>query len=131
MDDITFLSFDDVLLIHADQLERYGGLEGFIDRNIVESAVAQPKASMFGRYLHEDVAEMAAAYLFHFAAAQGFVDGNKRTAAACATIFLERNGYELGCSADQLYDLTMAVANRQMDKEAAGDWIRERLLPIT
>jgi len=128
VDEITFLTIDDVLEIHSRQLALYGGLEGFIDRNVVESATAQPQASMFGQYLHEDLAEMAAAYLFHFAAAQGFADGNKRTAAACATVFLGRNGYELGCTDDELYELTMAVANGRMTKEEAGDWIRDRLI---
>ena len=129
-DDIAFLTLDDVLEIHADQLARYGGRDGFIDRNVVASAVAQPQAGMFGQYLHEDLAEMAAGYLFHFAAAQGFVDGNKRTAAACATVFLARNGYELDCTDDELYELTLAVATHQLTKEGAGDWIRERLTPL-
>jgi len=129
MDDITFLSLDDVIEVHRRQLDLYGGSDGFIDRNVVESAAAQPAMSMFGQYLHEDVAEMAAAYLFHFAAAQGFVDGNKRTAAGCATVFLGRNGYELGCTEDDLYELTMAIANGRMSKEEAGDWIRDRLAP--
>ena len=81
MNGITFLTFDEVLQIHRRHLDVYGGRDGFIDRSIVESATAQPQASMFGQYLHEDIAHMAAAYLFHFAAAQGFVDGNKSTAA--------------------------------------------------
>jgi death-on-curing protein len=93
MDDIEFLSFEDLMGIHSDQLARYGGSDGFIDRNVVESALAQPQASMFGDYLHTDLAEMAAAYVFHFAASQGFVDGNKRTAAVCAGVFVARNGY--------------------------------------
>src|SRR4051812_41929036 len=63
-----------------------------------ESATAQPQATMFGEYRHADIAEMAAAYLSHFAAAQGFVDGNKRTAAGAATVFLARNGYMLDLS---------------------------------
>lgn len=129
MEEINFLSIDDILEIHRRQLDLYGGLDGFNDRNVVESAAAQARASMFGQYLHEDLAEMAAAYLFHFAASQGFTDGNKRTAAACATVFLGRNGYELDCTDDELYELTMAVANNAMGKAEAGDWIRDRLVP--
>ena len=131
MGDITFLSFDDVLEIHQRQLALYGGQDGFIDRNVVESAAAQAQASMFGEYLHEDVAEMAAAYLFHFAAAQGFLDGNKRTAAGCATVFLGRNGYELDCTDDELYEMTIAVATSRAGKGEAGDWIRDRLVAVT
>lgn len=129
MDQIEFLSFEDLEQIHSDQLDRYGGSEGYIDQNVVKSALAQPQASMFGAYLHTDIAEMAAAYLFHFAASQGFIDGNKRTAAVCAGVFLARNGYRLGCTDEDLYELTIAIANNRMHKPEIGEWIRQRLVP--
>jgi len=73
---------------------------------------------------------MAAAYLFGFAASQGFTDGNKRTGAACATEFLARNGYQLGCPWEELYEVTMQVANHNTTKEQVADWIAERLTPM-
>ena len=76
MSDIYFLTLKDVLAIHDDQLNRYGGRAGFIDENLVKSATAQAQAKMFGQYLHPDIPMMAAAYLFHFTAAQGFADAN-------------------------------------------------------
>jgi death-on-curing protein len=130
MSDIVFLSLQDVLEIHADQLKRHGGREGFVDKNVVESAVAQPQARMFGEYLHPDIPMMAAAYLFHLAASQGFIDGNKRTGAASATEFLARNGYMLSCAWEELYDVTMRVANNLMAKEEIADWIFDRVVPI-
>ena len=129
MDAIRFLTLDDVLGLHRRQLARYGGRDGILDQNVVESALAQPQATMFGNYLHEDVAAMAAAYLFHFAAAQGFIDGNKRTGAVCATTFLGMNGYEIDCTDDELYEVTMEVANHRLEKAPLGDWIRDRLVP--
>ena len=81
-------------------------------------------------WLHTDITEMAAAYLFHFAAAQGFSDGNKRTGAACATEFPVRNGYDLDCGSNELYELTMHVANHTMSKDEIADWIATRLVPI-
>jgi death-on-curing protein len=61
VDEITFLTMDDVVELHSDQLARYGGMDGFVDRNVVESALAQPHATMFGEFLHADIVEMAAA----------------------------------------------------------------------
>jgi death-on-curing protein len=130
METPEFLTFEDVVELHAEQLARYGGREGFIDENVVRSAVAMPQAAMFGKYLHEDIAEMAAAYLFHFAAAQGFTDGNKRTALASSVEFLARNGYMLNCTDMDVYDLTMRVANHELEKPEIAEWIRERLAPI-
>jgi death-on-curing protein len=130
MEEIIFLSLDDVLQIHADQLAKFGGTEGFVDRGQVESAISQPAARMFGEYLQGDICGMAGAYLFFLAASQGFADGNKRTAANCAHAFLQINGFDLECSPEELYDLTMNVANRLSDKADIAEWIRERLVPI-
>ena len=84
---------------------------------------------MFGEYLNTDIAEMSAAYLFGFAASQGFRDGNKRVGANAALQFLLINGYDINCTSDELYVVTMAVANHQMDKQAVAAWIRQHLKP--
>jgi death-on-curing protein len=130
MSDYTFLTLDDVYAEHAEQLELYGGAAGVIDQGVIESAAAQASATMFGQYLHNDIAEIAAAYLFYLAASQGFCDGNKRTGAALADLFLEMNGYELKCDPEELYEITMQVANKVTDKEGVAEWIRDRLAPI-
>jgi hypothetical protein len=62
-----FLSLDDILEIHRDQIERYGGELSIRDRGLLESAVAMPQQSFGGEYLHPDIFEMAAAYAFHLA----------------------------------------------------------------
>jgi death on curing protein len=82
-----FLTLEDVLLIHEQQLERYGGSPGIRDRGLLESAVAQPQAGFGGKYVHESIFDMAAAYAFHIAENQPFVDGNKRAALASALCF--------------------------------------------
>ena len=62
--DIRFLSLTEVVEIHQDQLSRYGGADGIRDINLLISAVAMPQATYDGVYLHQDIHEMAAAYLF-------------------------------------------------------------------
>lgn len=79
---IDFLHLDDVVAIHLDQIERYGGEAGIRDAGLLESAVAQARATFGGEFLHADLFQMAAAYLFHIAKNHPFVDGNKRTGAA-------------------------------------------------
>jgi prophage maintenance system killer protein/DNA-binding phage protein len=89
--DPVFLDVEDVLLIHEEQLRRYGGSLGLRDRGLLESAVAMPRATASGELLHENLFAMAAAYAFHIAQNQPFVDGNKRTGllAAGFDAFLE------------------------------------------
>lgn len=62
---MDFLGVEDILTLHADQVELYGGEQGVRDMGLLESAAAQPRASFGGEFLHADIFEMAAAYMFH------------------------------------------------------------------
>jgi death-on-curing protein len=75
VEDPVFLTLGEVIEIHHDQIERYGGDSGIRDLGLLQSAMAIPAAGFGGRYLHADLCEMAAAYLFHFTQNYPFVDG--------------------------------------------------------
>ena len=83
-----FLGLDEVIEIHNDQIKRYGGHVGIRDIELLKSAVAMPAAGFGGDYLHTDIYEMAAAYLFHIVRNHPFIDGNKRTGAVASVVFL-------------------------------------------
>ena len=87
-----FLTLEDILEIHALQLERYGGGDGIRERGLLESATAQPMATFDGEFVHNGLFEMAAAYLFHIVSNPPFIDANKRTGLLSALVFLERTG---------------------------------------
>ena len=74
------------------------------------------QASFGGEYLHADLFEMAAAYAFHIAENQPFLDGNKRTALVSALVFLDINGFEILDAEMKLYTAMIAIANKEMDK---------------
>jgi len=116
MTEPEFLTLDDVLLIHDEQLEAYGGIQGIRDKGLLESAVMMPQASFGGEYLHQNLFEMAAAYAFHIAENQPFLDGNKRTALVSALVFLDINGFVILDEGMKLYDAMIAIANNKMDK---------------
>ncbi len=106
----TFLTLDEVLAIHAELVSRYGGSPGIRDLGLLESALAVPKASFGGEYLHGSLSEMAAAYLFHVVRNHPFVDGNKRAGLAAAIAFLGLNGQWLEADPVELGELVVAVA---------------------
>ena len=78
----VFLSLDEILEIHEQQIERYGGSQGLRDAAALESAVATPQATFGGEFLHTSIPAMAAAYLFHLCQNHAFIDGNERTASS-------------------------------------------------
>ena len=119
-----FLDVEDVLQIHADQLERYGGPSGVRDLGLLESAVSMPRASYAGEFLHGDLFAMAAAYLFHITRNHPFLDGNKRTGAASALVLLDLHGIEMTASDDALYDLVIGVATGTVSKATAAHFLR-------
>lgn len=122
---IEFIAIESVLELHAEELSISGGIHGVRDLRLLESALAQPEASFDGEYLHRDLYEMAAAYLFHIAQNHPFADGNKRTALVTALVFLHGNGVDVVTNAPaSLYDLTMAVADGSMGKAAVANELR-------
>ena len=129
IEDPEFLTVDDVLELHRDQIERYGGDPGIRDRGLIEAAVAMPRQSFGGQFLHVDLFEMAAAYSFHLAESQAFLDGNKRVGLAAAYVFLELNGYVLSRDEDRLYDAMIAIGTHQLDKAGLAQVLRECSVP--
>ena len=119
-----FLSMEDVLILHADQVDLFGGDPGVRDLGLLESAISQPKATFGGEYLHQDHFEMAAAYLFHIVQNHRFLDGNKRTGAVAALVFLDFNGIEVDVPSGSIYDLTIAVAMGQAGKQQIAEFFR-------
>jgi len=120
-----FLDFDDVLELHARALASYGGSPGVRDRGALVSAIAQPESTFDGEYLHGDLFAMAAAYAFHIAEAQAFVDGNKRAGVLAAIVFLDMNGFRIHHHDDILYLAMIEVSQRTMNKAQRADMLRE------
>lgn len=123
---IRFFELHQVIRIHANQIEKYGGAPEILDQKLIESAIAQPLASFGGQLLHPGLAEMAGAYLSHLASNHGFRDGNKRVGAATAIAFLRMNGATLACSEDELVELTRGVASHQISKDAVLKFFIEK-----
>lgn len=123
--DPIFLSRQEVLDIHRDQIDRYGGSGGLLNEGQFESALAQPQASFGGHFLHGDVYEMAAVYLHHLAQNHAFVDGNKRVATVAALVFLALNGRDFHAEPDDLEKMVFAVARGEMCREDVAHFFRQ------
>ena len=114
MSEPHFLSVADVEVLHQRSIARYGGTLGLRDRGGLEAAVNQPRNTFY--YGHGDLFDIAAAYAFHIAESQSFLDGNKRTAVAATFVFLELNGVVVAVEWTRIYDAMIAIAERRMSK---------------
>jgi death on curing protein len=121
-----FLSRDQVLELHRISLERHGGLDGLREPGLLDSALMQPEAAHF--YGQGDLSSIAAAYAFHIAQNQPFLDGNKRTAMGAALTFLETNSVDVAIfDRTKLYDAMIAIAEKRLDKAGLAAVFREQL----
>lgn len=120
---------DAVLAIHAEVLAAHGGATGIRSRDLLESAVAAPQATMMGQPLISEPLEIAAAYLFYLSGNHPFVDGNKRVALATCLVFLSENGLlkseEL--AVDDWENLTLAVAAGLLNRDEITATLRKLL----
>lgn len=123
-----WLRVDDVLQIHQDQIERYGGSPDLRDPGLLTSAVETPRATFDGRRLHGDLFEIAAAYLFHLVQNHPFVDGNKRTGTAAALVFLDLNGIEVAIDDDALVGHVLGVAQGQVAKPEIAAFLKRHVV---
>ncbi len=121
---MKFLSLTEVLEIHRDQIARYGGTTGIRDIELLKSALGMPMATYSGEFLHTDVFEMAAAYLFHLVKNHPFLDGNKRVGAVAALVFLLLNGHDFNVPEDAFAEMVLAVAQGETDKAEVAVFIR-------
>src|SRR6266705_722536 len=121
----VFLTFEEILEIHNDQIARYGGMAGIHDLGLLQSALAQPQATFGGQFLHTDLFEMAAAYLFHLVQNHSFIDGNKRAGTAVALVFLEMNDVDVNAPEHGLEILVLDVAQGNAGKKEIADFLRK------
>jgi len=126
----VFLSLDEILEIHAQQIERYGGSPGLRDAAGLESAVATPQATFGGELLHPTIPAVAAAYLFHLCQNHPFVDGNKRVGANAAITFLLMNDWEPAFEEEELADLVLSIASGGLSKPQLIEIFESRCRPF-
>jgi death-on-curing protein len=124
--ELEFLTREIVDAIHDEQIDAYGGIHGVRDENALESAIMAAQNVHY--YGGGDVYEVAAAYAFHLAESQAYLDGNKRTGAQAAFVFLE--GCGISCvrlPEQQTYEALIGIATHEMSRSGLADYFRSKL----
>ncbi|MDH4444666.1 MAG: type II toxin-antitoxin system death-on-curing family toxin [Akkermansiaceae bacterium] len=118
-----------VIAIHAQVLAAHGGATGIRSRELLESAIATPQATMMGQSMMADPIEIAAAYFFYLCSNHPFVDGNKRMALATCLIFLSENGLLANetLEVDAWESLTLNIAAGLLTRDEITEALRNLL----
>jgi death-on-curing protein len=118
-----YLTVGEVLAMHSDQIERYGGSHGVRDPGLLEAALYRPQTGYYA-----DLIEEAAALWESLSQNHAFIDGNKRTAFAATYTFLAINGARLSADARQTYDFVASLYEaNQFSFDKLVPWLREQV----
>ena len=112
-----------VLLLHEQLLQEFGGTAGIRDDGLLESALAAPFQTFGGQSLYPSVQAKAAQLGFGLVCNHPFVDGNKRIGAHVMLVFLALNGIELSYTQQELIDIIFAVAADRANNTDLLQWI--------
>jgi death on curing protein len=122
-----YLTVAEVLAMHADQIQRYGGSHGVRDQGLLEAALFRPQTGYYA-----DLIEEAAALWESLSQNHAFIDGNKRTAFAAMYAFLAINGARLTADAEETYAFVAALYEAGHFRfDQLVPWLRDHVMQET
>lgn len=119
------LTKQQVLLLHEQLLQEFGGTAGIRDEGLLDSALSAPFQTFGGQSLYPSVLTKAAQLGFGLVCNHPFMDGNKRIGTHVMLVFLALNGIELSYTQQELIDMIFAVAASQASAIDFLHWIIE------
>ncbi len=126
----SYLTLEQIFLIHDEQIELFGGSHGIRDLALLESAVMRPQATFGGNDLYNSIFEKAAVLMHSVILNHPFIDGNKRTGIASAIVFLERNKHTLKAKDKELINIALQVAIKKIDIEEIADRLKKHSMKL-
>lgn len=118
-----WITYEQVVAIHARQLRRFGGAAGLRDEGMLRSALERPVNKW--RYEQAELPELGAAYAFGLARNHAFVDGNKRVAFMALVVFLIKNGIAFNPDPAHATSIILSLAAGEVSEASLTRWIRD------
>ena len=113
-----------MLVIHEDQIDRYGGTSGIRDLALLESALFRPQTTFGGKDLYLTIFDKAAALIHSLIQNHSFIDGNKRTGTVASLVFLAMNGWEIKVEQDELVQIALSIATKGFSIDEISHWLQ-------
>ncbi|WP_348622565.1 type II toxin-antitoxin system death-on-curing family toxin [Paenibacillus polymyxa] len=117
------LTVEQIIAIHDEELRQSNGLSGIKEPGYLEFISQKPFGVVFGMEQYPGLFLKAAVLMYSLITSHCFFDANKRTGVLCTYIFLNINGVELDADQDDLFDMAIKVANKQIDEKQLSHWL--------
>lgn len=120
----SYLTLEQILVIHEDQIKRYGGTSGLRQLSLLESSLFRPQSTFDGKDLYESLFDKAAALIYSLIQNHPFLDGNKRTGIVAGFVFLEMNGLIVNTEKEEIVDIVVSIATQKWNVERVSNWLK-------
>lgn len=118
-----YITKEEVIFIHRNLIDEFGGLHGIRDNNSLESSVTRPQSGYYN-----DIYEEASALMESLASNHSFIDGNKRISFFATDVFLRMNGYFIDCETKDAYKFYIEnLENNSFHFENILNWLKENI----
>ncbi|MBL8189322.1 MAG: type II toxin-antitoxin system death-on-curing family toxin [Acidobacteria bacterium] len=125
---LSFLTREEVLHLHEQVIEEFGGHFGLRDEGALESALLAAENRAY--YEQASLAVCAATYVYHLTQAHAFIDGNKRIGLAAALLFVRLNDGRLKTTNAELIELFLKIAANEMTRDEAEQLFEQRIVMV-
>ena len=98
---MILLSEKQILKLHSELVEKFGGIDGVRDKGLIESSINNVYQSYFGVEKYPTIEEKAARLCYSFIKNHAFLDGNKRIGIFVMLVLLELNDIVLDCTDEE------------------------------
>jgi death-on-curing protein len=122
---VIYLTPEQVLFLHDRLIEETGGQHGVRDLDLLESALARPRAGFGDMEFYPDLMTKAAVLMDALIRNHPFLDGNKRAGIAVAALFLQVNGYRLTATNEELETFTLHVTTEKPAIAEIEAWLTQ------
>ncbi len=122
---IRYLSLSEILYLHDQLINQFGGIAGLRDIGLLESSIAQPRMTFSGIDLYPSIIEKAVVLGFSLINNHPFIDGNKRLAHGSMEIFLILNGMEIDANVDEQEKIILSLANGKLERSDFLNWLQK------
>lgn len=120
---MKLFNIGDILLIHNELINRYGGIHGVRDGSVLKYATQKPYMTAFGEDLFPKLTDKLASFLESIIKNHPFNDGNKRTAYHVIKDILTKKGYRVNLSYDEARPFLVKIVTENVGIDEISDWL--------
>jgi len=121
------ITVDYAIKIHNTLIDKFGGIPGLRDRNLLESALARPYQTFDQKDLYKTPAEKSSALIESLITNHPFLDGNKRFGYTAMRLLLLEEGFDIAATENEKYDFVIDIAKGTLKYPDIYSWIINHL----